>query len=161
MKLAQMPSRKKPFASPVRDAMNAATAMPRKPLTACCTVSRRTSRSTKSTAPAAMAAQIAAVSPATALATTKTTTGRPLSTSPRQPPIDSTSSGFGREPAGSGCASRRGHAPTGFSSYQGLKITLSPSCSATRPRATSARPGSMPAIRLRPSQTRCTEPEPS
>ena len=44
--------------------------------------------------------EIAAVNPATALAATKTTTGSPLSTSPRQPPIDSTSSGFGLDPSG-------------------------------------------------------------
>ena len=54
-----------------------------------------------------------------------------------------------------------GHALTDFSSYQGLKITLTPSCSEIRPRATSGRPGSMPGMRLRPSQTRCTDPEPS
>ena len=40
-------------------------------------------------------------------------------------------------------------------------MTRLPSNAANRPRAVTVRPGSMPAIRRRPSQTSVTEPEPS
>src|SRR3954452_21562354 len=65
-----------------------ATAMPtaNSPLTACCTLSRRTSRSTNTTSAAPSAAQTPVRRPPRELATMKAIVGRVASTMPRQPP---------------------------------------------------------------------------
>jgi hypothetical protein len=73
--LYQMPSRKKSRASPVRCAMNAPIATPNSPETAGCSGSLRTSRHTAMATATPIAATSAGPSEATALTSTKTTTG--------------------------------------------------------------------------------------
>ena len=95
---------------------------------------------------------------------TKTIVGRAASSDPRGPPICwesrlRTSSSTVRGDSPSRPASVTGEA--GNSSYDGLKTTGRPSRRATRPVIRSRRPGSMPGIWRRPSQTTVRMPLPS
>ena len=110
-----MPSRKKPLASPVRQATNAQTATPSRPDRAGWTASPRVSRQPATRSADATAATIDATRlPATAWATTNTTTGTPEATIPDIPPIWSRSVGL--RGAGASTASGSGSGSSATSS---------------------------------------------
>src|SRR5215210_4939191 len=88
--------------------MATATATANRPLTACCTLSRRTSRSTNTRTAATPAAQMPGASPPRELPTTMAIVGRVASTIPRQPPSCSSTrcrSNSGPDPGSSSAGS--------------------------------------------------------
>ena len=124
--LRTMPSTKKSRACPENAAMATAIATPNSPLTACWTLSRRTSRSAKTTSAQPSAAQMPAHSPATPLATMKAIVGTEASTMPRHPPSWSSTSCRSNLSAGPSSAAspldrprRRAPAPPDRSPTQG------------------------------------------
>ena len=133
--------------------MATARSRPKKPPKACCSDSPRTLRSATISRPATTAATIAPFSsmPGMNRARMKTVTGTELSNRPFLPPKTS------RTALGRQLLLLLRH-QLAFSSYSGLNKVAFPPRWVIRPRATSARPGSMPRIRRRPNQTRVTVP---
>ena len=91
----QMPSRKYPLDCPTRYAISAHTATPKKPDTAGCNESRRTSRHSRTRAAAPTALPIAGRRPPTLDAITNVTTGWVIAVAPNPIAAARTTEGFG------------------------------------------------------------------